>query len=97
MLWATAILMPASICLERPWMLSVSPPAMLATAVLSFFCTGFALLIYFRLVKTIGSMGVASQSYLRAGIGVALGLAFLGESLSLLVATGLLPRSPASS
>jgi drug/metabolite transporter (DMT)-like permease len=89
MLWAVVTLVPASLFLDRPWALSVSMPAVFATAVLSFFCTGLALLIYFRLVKTIGSMGVASQSYLRAGIGVALGLAFLGETLSPLVAVGL--------
>jgi drug/metabolite transporter (DMT)-like permease len=90
MLWATVALVPAALYLDHPWTLSVSLPAVLATLVLSFFCTGLALLIYFRLVKTIGSMGVASQSYLRAGVGVVLGLAFLGETLSPPIAAGLL-------
>jgi drug/metabolite transporter (DMT)-like permease len=63
--------------------------ALAAAAVLSILCTGVALLIYFRLVRTLGSMGVASQSYLRAGIGVILGIVFLGETLSLPVAVGL--------
>jgi drug/metabolite transporter (DMT)-like permease len=34
-------------------------------------------------------MGVASQSYLRASIGVVLGLVFLGESFTLPVVLGL--------
>ncbi|MCB1833568.1 MAG: EamA family transporter, partial [Geminicoccaceae bacterium] len=72
-----------------PWTLNPGPMALAATAILSIFCTGIALLIYFRLVRTLGSMGVASQSYLRAGIGVVLGIVFLGETFTLPVATGL--------
>jgi drug/metabolite transporter (DMT)-like permease len=89
MIWATAVLVPLAIVLERPWTLSPSVKAIGATAMLSVFCTAVALLIYFRLVRTIGSMGVASQSYLRAGVGVVLGLLLLGETLSPSVATGL--------
>ena len=52
-------------------------------------CTGVALLLYFRLVRTIGSMGVASQSYLRAGVGVILGIMLLGETIALPAAIGI--------
>ncbi len=90
MLWASVILVPASIVLEQPWSLSPSLPAAGATLALGFFCTGIALLIYFRLVKTIGSMGVASQSYLRAGVGVVLGMIVLGEQITLVIGVGLL-------
>jgi drug/metabolite transporter (DMT)-like permease len=41
------------------------------------------------LIQTLGAMGVASQSYLRAGVSVLLGLFVLGESLSLSVLIGL--------
>ena len=34
-------------------------------------------------------MGVASQSYLRAGVGVILGVAVLGETISLTIGLGL--------
>lgn len=67
-----------------------SAAAIGAALALAVACTGVALLIYFRLVRTIGSMGVASQSYLRAGIGVVLGVLFLGERISLSVAAGLM-------
>ncbi|MFH1806463.1 MAG: EamA family transporter [Pseudomonadota bacterium] len=89
MIWASICLVPASFVLEHPWRLAPSINAILATLVLSVFCTGIALLLYFRLVRTLGSMGVASQSYLRAGIGVMLGLFFLGETLTPMMAAGI--------
>ena len=89
MIWATAVLVPLALVLDRPWTLAPGATALAATAVLSILCTGVALLVYFRLVRTLGSMGVASQSYLRAGIGVILGIVFLGETFTLPVAAGL--------
>lgn len=89
MIWATAVLVPLALVLDRPWTLAPGATALAATAVLSILCTGVALLVYFRLVRTLGSMGVASQSYLRAGIGVILGILVLGETFTLPVAAGL--------
>lgn len=89
MIWASVVLIPASLIIDRPWTLTPSADAIAATLVLSVFCTGVALLIYFRLVRTLGSMGVASQSYLRSGIGVILGIVFLGEAINLPIAVGL--------
>ena len=89
MIWASAVLMPLALLLDRPWSLTPGLTAIAATAVLSILCTGLALLIYFRLVRTLGSMGVASQSYLRAGVGVILGMLFLGETVTLPVAFGI--------
>lgn len=89
MIWASVVLVPFALILEQPWKLAPGMTAIAATAVLSIVCTGVALLIYFRLVRTLGSMGVASQSYLRAGISVILGLIFLGEAFTLPVAVGL--------
>ncbi|WP_224817176.1 DMT family transporter [Hasllibacter sp. MH4015] len=89
MIWASVVLVPVALVLDRPWTLTPSVSALAATAILSILCTGVALLIYFRLVRTLGSMGVASQSYLRAGIGVVLGLVVLGETFTLPVAVGL--------
>ena len=51
--------------------------------------TAAALLLYFRLVKTLGSLGVASQAYLRAGWSVLLGVVLLGEAFTAQVAIGL--------
>ena len=90
MIWASIFLIPASLVLDQPWTMTPSTPAILATLALSVFCTAIALLIYFRLLRTLGSMGVASQSYLRAGIGVLLGVLLLGESISPPVIGGIL-------
>ncbi|MEO0329554.1 MAG: EamA family transporter [Pseudomonadota bacterium] len=90
MLWASIVLIPVSLALEQPWTLSPSVTAVLAATILAVFCTGCALLIYFRLVKTLGSMGVASQAYLRAGVGVLLGMVFLGEQITPVIGFGLI-------
>ena len=89
MFCAAATLVPASLAIDRPWLLAPSLQAILAALALAVLCTGVALQIYFRLVRTLGSMGVASQAYLRAGIGVLLGLIVLGERLEPTVAAGL--------
>ena len=79
MIWATALLVPLSIVIDRPWTLSPSLTSIVAATILGILCTGVAMLLYFRLLRTIGSMGVASQSYLRAGVSVLLGILILGE------------------
>lgn len=89
MAWASVVLIPLALVLEQLLDLRPSITALGASLILSVVCTGFALLIYFRLLKTIGSMGVASQSYLRAGVGVLLGIFVLGETLEPLTAAGL--------
>lgn len=89
MIWASLCLIPLSIVTEQPWTLRPSVAALAAVVVLGLFCTGVALLIYFRLIRTLGSMGVASQSYLRAGVGVVLGVVVLGETITPHVGIGL--------
>lgn len=90
MIWASICLLPLSLIMDRPWTLAPSLQSIVAAFILATACTGGALLIYFRLVKTLGSMGVASQSYLRAGIGVLLGALILGETITPLVGIGLI-------
>lgn len=73
------ILAPLSIVIDRPWALAPSTSSVLALLCLSVFSTAFAFCIYFRLVKTIGSVGTTAQAYLRAPIGVGIAIIFLGE------------------
>lgn len=89
MLCASGVLVPVSLIVEQPWTLAPSTNAILATTLLGLACTGIALLIYFRLIQSIGSLGVASQAYLRAGIGVMLGVVVLGEQITLVIGVGL--------
>lgn len=89
MIWATVCLAPLSLAVDQPWTLRPSLAVIAVTAALAVFSTALALLLYFRLVRTLGSMGVASQSYLRAGISVVLGMVLLGETIGWPVGLGL--------
>lgn len=81
MLCGTAILIPASLVFDRPWLLAPTSDSLLALLGLSVFSTALAFTIYFRLVHTLGSVGTTAQAYLRVPIGVAIGVCFLGETL----------------
>ena len=82
LLCGAAILVPASLVLDRPWTLAPSISSTLALLALAIFSTALAFVIYFRLVLTLGSVGTTAQAYMRVPIGVALGVVFLGESLT---------------
>jgi drug/metabolite transporter (DMT)-like permease len=82
LLCGAAILLLLSLVVDRPWTLAPSLSSMLALLALAVFSTAFAFVIYFRLIQTLGSVGTTAQAYLRVPIGVALGVLFLGETLS---------------
>lgn len=82
LLAGAAVLIPASLVLEQPWTLSPSLSSVLALSALAVFSTAAAFAIYFRLIQTLGSVGTTAQAYLRVPIGVAISVAFLGETLS---------------
>lgn len=77
---AAVTMVPIAVVVDRPWTLSPSPEAVAAVAVLALVCTTLAMLIYFRLVRTLGSLATTSGSYLRAGFSAVLGILVLGES-----------------
>lgn len=77
-----AILLPVSLLVDRPWTLTPAPASIVALLSLSVFSTALAFVIYFRLVQTLGSVGTTAQAYLRVPIGVAIGVLFLGETLT---------------
>jgi drug/metabolite transporter (DMT)-like permease len=82
LLCGAAILVPVSFVVDRPWTLSPSLSSVLALLALAVFSTALAFVLYFRLIQTLGSVGTTAQAYLRVPIGVALGVVFLGETLS---------------
>jgi drug/metabolite transporter (DMT)-like permease len=84
-----AILVPLSLIVDRPWNLSPSFSSLAALLALAIFCTALALAIYFRLLEILGPLGTVAQAYLRVPIGVAIGLAFMGETLSPTAGAGL--------
>jgi drug/metabolite transporter (DMT)-like permease len=89
MLWTAVVLVPVALIVDRPWTLSPSWTSLGAVVMLGVFSTAIAMTLYFRLLKTLGSLGVASQAYLRAGITVILGLTFMAEQLTTPVLAGL--------
>jgi drug/metabolite transporter (DMT)-like permease len=82
MISGAVLLVPLSLALDRPWTLTPSTASILALLGLSVFSTALAFAIFFRLVHTLGSVGVTSQAYLRVPIGVGIGVVFLGEALN---------------
>ena len=85
----TIMLVPLSLIVDHPWTLAPSGRSVLALLGLAIFSTALALTLYFRLMRTLGSVGATAQAYLRVPIGVAIGVAFLGESLAPGASTGL--------
>jgi drug/metabolite transporter (DMT)-like permease len=82
LLCGAAMLIPVSLMVDRPWALAPSASSLLALLGLAVFSTALAFVIYFRLIQTLGSVGTTAQAYLRVPIGVALGVLFLGETMS---------------
>jgi drug/metabolite transporter (DMT)-like permease len=82
MLCGGILLLPVSLVTEQPWTIMPSANSVLALLALSVFSTALAFALYFRLVRTLGSVGVTAQAYLRVPVGVAIGVAFLGERLA---------------
>jgi drug/metabolite transporter (DMT)-like permease len=81
LLAGAAVLIPFSVAIEQPWRSLPSASSVLALLGLAVVSTAAAFVIYFRLVQTLGSVGTTAQAYLRVPIGVAIGVAFLGEDL----------------
>jgi drug/metabolite transporter (DMT)-like permease len=82
LLCGSAILLPASLAIDRPWTLAPSTASVLAVLALAVLSTAVAFTIYFRLIRTLGPMATAAQAYLRVPVGVAIGVVFLGERLA---------------
>jgi len=87
---ATFCLIPVSLIADQPWNLRPTVVSVTAALALGVFCTAVALLLYFRLLRTLGPIGVTSQSYLRCGISVLLGVLVLGEHVTATIGFGLL-------
>jgi drug/metabolite transporter (DMT)-like permease len=76
---ATAVMLPMSMVVDQPWRLTPSAASLVALAGLAILSTALASMVYFCLLRTIGSIGTTSNSYLRAAASVALGYLALQE------------------
>ncbi|HEY8564325.1 MAG TPA: EamA family transporter [Beijerinckiaceae bacterium] len=89
LLAGAALLIPISLILDRPWTLAPSQSSVLALIGLATVSTALAFTIYFRLIRTLGSVATTAQGYLRVPVGVAIGVMALGEALAPTVWIGL--------
>lgn len=80
MLCGAIVLAPISLIVDRPWQIVPSTESLLALLALAVVSTALAFVIYFRLLRTLGSVGTVAQAYLRVPVGVAIGILFLGET-----------------
>ncbi len=90
MTFAALLMAPVSILVDDPLRLTPTREAMLAVITLGIFSTAIAMVIYFRLVRTLGALIVATGSYLRAAFSVMLGVMLLGEAVTLELFVGIL-------
>jgi drug/metabolite transporter (DMT)-like permease len=89
MLLGGVLLLPPALLVDHPWTLSPSQSSLVALVCLAVFTTALAFSIFFRLVRTLGSIAVTAQAYLRAPIGVLIGAALLHERVGWNVWAGL--------
>ena len=87
---AAVVLVPLCFLVEEPWHVAPSIASLTALLVNAVVATALGFVVYFRLIHMIGSMGTASVGYLKPGVGVLIGCALMGESLTWTLALGLL-------
>lgn len=73
------VMIPIALLVESPLTLSPSFASTAAVVVLGIVSTGFAALIYFYLIRTVGAAIFSQVNFLTPAIGVAFGMFFLGE------------------
>lgn len=86
---AAVTLIPLSFVLESPLSRAPSAAAIAALLANALLATALGFVVYFRLIRTLGSMGTVSVGYLRPGVGVLIGCLFLGENLTWEIGAGL--------
>jgi drug/metabolite transporter (DMT)-like permease len=89
-LTCSAVLMSLlAFAFERPLDIDPSARSMIATAASGILCNGVGVTIYFRLIRTLGSLGTSTVSFLKAAFGVMIGCFLLGEPFTASIAIGL--------
>lgn len=84
------VLVPLCFVVETPFQSFPSSASIAALLINAFVATALGFVVYFRLIRTIGSMSTASVGYLKLSVGVLIGCTLMGESLTWTTATGLL-------
>jgi drug/metabolite transporter (DMT)-like permease len=86
---AAIVLVPLCLIIEQPWRSAPSAASAAALAANAVIVTALGFTIYFRLIRTIGSIATASSSFLKPAVGVLIGCMLMGESLTWTIGLGL--------
>ncbi|MCH8197385.1 MAG: EamA family transporter [Proteobacteria bacterium] len=81
MVASTAIMVPVALLIDTPWTLAPAAEALGAAFTLGLVATGFATLIFFKLLASAGATFASTINYLIPVIGVILGVLWLGEGI----------------
>ena len=84
------VLVPLCFVVDAPLHFTPSAGSIVALLVNAIIATALRSVIYFRLLRTIGSMGTTSVSYLKPAIAVLIGFTLMGEALTWTAMIGLL-------
>jgi drug/metabolite transporter (DMT)-like permease len=87
--WAAALQIPLCLLVESPMNSAPSASSIAALVANAVFGTALAFALYFRLLRTLGSMSVASVGYLRPAVGVLIGCVVMAEPFTWTLAIGL--------
>jgi drug/metabolite transporter (DMT)-like permease len=86
---AAIVLVPLSLCIESPLQASPSWPSIAALMGNALAATALGFVVYFHLLRTIGSVPTSSAGYLKPTIGVLIGCALMAEPLTWQMGVGL--------
>jgi len=84
------VLIPLCFIVETPLRSAPSAASVAALFINAIVATAFGFVVYFRLIRTVGSTGTASVGYLKLAVGVLIGWMLMGEALTWTAATGFL-------
>jgi drug/metabolite transporter (DMT)-like permease len=87
---AALVLVPLCFIVEAPLQSTPSAASIAALLVNAIVATALGFVVYFRLIRTIGSMGAASVGYLKLAVGVFIGCVLMGETLTWTTVAGFL-------
>jgi drug/metabolite transporter (DMT)-like permease len=84
------VLVPLCFVIDAPLHFAPSAGSIAALLVNAIIATALRSVIYFRLLRTIGSIGTTSVSYLKPAVGALIGCTLMGEALTWATMIGLL-------
>lgn len=85
---SATVMTAVAFLIESPLAVAPSPRSLVALIVSALLCNGIAVILYYRLIATLGSIGASSLGYLKAAFGVVIGCAIMGEPLTAAIAIG---------